>query len=258
MKKIADLFISILFGLIILIFSVVPTLLSIYFRADNEQVVLIQGTFLYLSLIPAFIYIHFYNKKEGVEKIQIFKMNKKGVYLSLFFIPLFLVIFPYSIEGVNTSYIFLYAFLYLAVGLAEEVYFRGIILKRLKRSYSWLSVIILSSLIFALAHGSHLIFGEGLDAVWLTVKNAFIFGIMASEVAYLTDNLSVLILIHFLFDFEGAIITGFNAGINLYIKWGIMLLYIIYLTIIILIFTNKKNNNKEVDEEPLTEENVVN
>jgi membrane protease YdiL (CAAX protease family) len=89
----------------------------------------------------------------------------------------------------------------ISVGIAEELYFRGIILRLLGKSFGALPVVFISLLIFGAGHASGAFVESSTVMVLLTIINAFLFGWVAAETALITKNIIPLMVFHCLFDF---------------------------------------------------------
>lgn len=97
----------------------------------------------------------------------------------------------------------------LAIGVAEEVLTRGLVVSMLRRrGYREWAVMVLSSLVFALLHASNLLSGQGLGTVGPTVLYAFGFGICMYLTLRVTGNLVWPVLLHALTDPTTMLATG--------------------------------------------------
>lgn len=111
--------------------------------------------------------------------------------LKSFVIPLTLLPF----NGVPWYMKFIYLLMVTAVaGVSEEVGFRGYIQRPLERLYGSKVAVIITSLLFTLAHLGHAEFNY-----MLTVY--FCFSLVLGTIAYHSDSLLPSIIIHFVFDF---------------------------------------------------------
>ena len=87
------------------------------------------------------------------------------------------------------------------IGIAEEMYFRGIGFGGFRAAgLSPARAIIFSALIFSLFHLSNLVSGLG-DIVVFQLLNTFLLGLVFGYVYHRTRNLGYLMLIHFAWDF---------------------------------------------------------
>ena len=101
----------------------------------------------------------------------------------------------------NIGYILATFLFTLSVGIAEELYFRGIILRLLSNHFSDLPVILISVLIFGIGHASGAFVESSPVMVLLSIFNAFLFGWIAAETALITKNIIPLMIFHCFFDF---------------------------------------------------------
>lgn len=79
--------------------------------------------------------------------------------------------------------------------IVEEMIFRGLILSRLKRAVPIVWAVLISSLIFGLAHG---------QIVWMVY--AFVLGLVLSIVAIQTESVAAAIVLHMVFNISGTVI----------------------------------------------------
>lgn len=125
-------------------------------------------------------------------------------------------------------YLFLFTFF---VGVAEEVFFRGIIFNIL-RKYSIKKAALISAVIFGVFHLANLLGGQNTLYTLTQICYAFLFGLACSLIYYFTNSLVPIILWHFIHDFI-SISTGdvidTKAIIILIIEVLILLIYNIYM-----------------------------
>ena len=122
----------------------------------------------------------------------------------------FFIFVPVAVKGFyikSIGYVLGCLFLYLFVGISEEVYFRGIIPRCLKEAFSAKGILIASTLIFAVGHIATALTGSNISEIALTVLNALIFGWLAMEITIASSSVVPAALVHFLFDFETKIVA---------------------------------------------------
>lgn len=105
----------------------------------------------------------------------------------------------------------------LAIGLFEELAFRGVILLSLAedRRATRLDLfvcIILSSAVFGAVHLANLLAGAGVGAVLRQIGYSFLIGAMCSVVLYRTQNIWLCVLLHAVYDFSGSLMPTLGAG----------------------------------------------
>lgn len=145
--------------------------------------------------------------------------NSKKVF---YFIPILMIFIPVAFKGFyikSIGYVLGCLFLYLFVGISEEVYFRGIIPRYLVKEFSIKGQMLVSTLIFGVGHIATAFAGDNTFEIALTILNALIFGWLAIGITIISQNIIPAILVHFLFDFETKIVA--IKGSELLIAEGI-------------------------------------
>jgi membrane protease YdiL (CAAX protease family) len=104
-------------------------------------------------------------------------------------------------------------FFRITIGIAEETYFRGIIFKLLREKYPIKKSVIISALVFGVGHIATVFVSKSIVIVVLSILNAVIFGIIASEIVTITESLIPVIIWHSAFDFVNSITLA--SGTNL-------------------------------------------
>ena len=132
--------------------------------------------------------------------------------LRFYWVPLFPVLPVVIATGgavaqLPVSDIVFYFALACLVGFVEEVYFRGLMLRSLVSSGIWRAVVI-TSVLFGVAHLQNLVFGASLAATTLQVVYAAAMGFAFAAVALRTGVIWPLIVIHALIDFTGFVTLG--------------------------------------------------
>ena len=94
---------------------------------------------------------------------------------------------------------------YIIVAITEEVLFRGYILRNFMGSFNNYMALVVSSILFALAHG----FNPNMD--WFSYLNLFLAGILLGATYVYTKNLWFPIALHFSWNFFQTLF-GFNVS----------------------------------------------
>lgn len=206
--KITALCKSLLWGICVLLFPILSGTLAAVFALGVLETLVLQGMFMLLSLVIPLCFI--WAKRWSRSEIGFDKIDAAGCKRALYFLPLLTIFIPAAVRGFQIQSVALCLgnlFLYLMVGISEEVYFRGIIPRYLSKAFSPGRMILISTLIFGIGHvASAFTASTGLE-VGLSVLNAVIFGWLAIEMAVLANNIIPGILLHFLFDFETKIVV---------------------------------------------------
>ena len=230
-NKAKDLLLSLVLAITLIIFPVVSGIIISINSIEEPQTYWIQGALMIISIIvPLCILLIL---KLHPSEIGFSKVKKNSVKVILYFIPIIVAKIGYLFFGLKQDINVLIALLFftVAVGLSEEVYFRGLILKRLLKNFSIKQAILISSTLFAAVHASQAFSGEGFIDVTLTIVNAFIFGVVAAEIAILTESLIPTIIWHTLYNLINwiTLVDGTTELILIIIESIIMISYGIYL-----------------------------
>ena len=229
--KLRALLSSLIFSLVLMIFPVASGVIVVMNDLDAIQGYWLQGVFMMLSVsVPA---IYMWITKINPAQIGFSGIEKGSVKTVLYFVPVIAAKIGFLFYGINHDIhtIMALAFFTFAIGLSEELYFRGIILSKLGTCFTIKQTVILSSVFFAAVHASQAFSGAGIFMVALAIINALLFGIVASEIVMLTKSIISVIIWHMLYDFINwiALIQGTIETVFITIQSVIMIIYAIYL-----------------------------
>lgn len=143
-QKVLAVFISFLWCLIILLFPIISGTLSVILSLNTAETLFLQGAFMAAALIIPAVFV--LKGKRSLKDIGFAKFNFQGCKKALYFIPILVIFIPAAIGGFHiksTEYFLGSMFLYLFVGISEEVYFRGIIPGILKNEFSERGIVLL-------------------------------------------------------------------------------------------------------------------
>lgn len=230
-KKAREVLYSFVLAIVLMIFPVVSGIIVTVNNMDIQEKYMVQGAFMLFSiLVPLCI---MYITRMSMNQIGFSKVKKGSIKTILYFIPIIAAKMGYLFFEIEHSREILIALLFftVAIGLSEEIYFRGIILRRLKMYFSIKKAILISSVLFAVVHAAQAFSGEEFVGIALTIANAFIFGIVTSEIVILTESLSLTILWHTIYNFFNwiTLVDGMQEVILIILESLIMILYGIYL-----------------------------
>lgn len=192
---------SLMLSVLLMIFPVVSGVVAVINHMNTLQSYLMQGVFMMLSLVVPVIFMWITKIKPA--QIGFTRIEKGSIKTVLYFVPIIAAKIGFLFYEINHDIrtIVALAFFTIAIGLSEEVYFRGMILGKLKTCFTIKQTVILSSVFFAGVHASQAFSGAGLVMVTLTMVNALIFGIVASEIVMVTQSIIPVIIWHTLYDF---------------------------------------------------------
>lgn len=194
---------ALLWCLVMLLFPTLSGTLSVVLSLTAVETLFLQGAFMLLALIPPAAFV--LRGRWRWEDIGFAPFHFEGCKQALYFLPILVIFVPAALEGfhaASTGYVLGNLFLYLSVGLSEELFFRGIIPSYLKKVFPARAAVPLSALMFGLGHIAAALAGLNALEIALTVLNALIFGWLAMEMTLISSNIIPAALVHFLFDFE--------------------------------------------------------
>ena len=222
---------SLIFSIAMMIFPVVSGAIVVIRGTDTLQSHCLQGVFMMLSIAVPVIFMWITKIKPA--QIGFTGMEKGSIKTVLYFVPIIASKIGFLIFRVdsNTQTIIALAFFTIMIGLSEELYFRGIILRKLRSCFTIKQTVILSSVFFAAVHASQAFSGTGIIIVTLTIINALIFGVIASEIVILTRSIIPVIIWHVLYDFINwiSVAKGTTEVTLIMIQSVIMVVYAYYL-----------------------------
>ena len=192
--------------------------------------------FMLLSLIP--LAIHARMKNYNLSDFKLGKGDPKSLKKVFYYLPLGLILITMIIPSLRFKdplYSLVTFFFTISVGLAEELYFRGLILGILEKAFKPLSAVFLSVIFFSLGHITAAFMTPDPLLVSLHVLNSFLFGWLAAEIALLTQSIGVLIFFHGLFNFLDYHTAAEGSALVLVygVRGAMLLLFAIYLLVIL-------------------------
>jgi len=222
---------SLVFSVILMIFPVTSGVIVVMNGMDAIQSYWMQGVFMMLSIAVPVVFMWITKMKPA--QIGFTRVEKGSIKTVLYFVPIIASKIGFLIFRVdsNTQTIIALAFFTIMIGLSEELYFRGIILRKLRSCFTIKQTVILSSVFFAAVHASQAFSGTGIIIVTLTIINALIFGVIASEIVILTRSIIPVIIWHVLYDFINwiSVAKGTTEVTLIMIQSVIMVVYAYYL-----------------------------
>jgi len=222
---------SLVFAIVLMIFPVASGAIVVMNGMDAIQSYWLQGAFMMLSISVPAIFMWITNVKPA--QLGFVRVEKGSARTVVYFLPVIAAKFGFLFYGINRDIhtTMALAFFTIAIGLSEELYFRGVILRKLRACFTIKQAVILSSVFFAAVHASQAFSGAGILMVALTIVNALLFGIVASEIVMLTKSIVPVIMWHMLYDFINwiALVQGTIEIVLIIIQTAIMIAYAIYL-----------------------------
>jgi len=188
---------ALFFLFLISVFSAVPAILSGILKLSEIHTMSVYTSGFFLSALVAVLIM-----KKSCYPLTEYGLTLKADYSFgrlLGFIPLVLVTGVIFTAGIDTTFsvdLLVATFLYvLAASINEELYFRGLILRILRVKGTGFAII-LSSLLFGLAHMGSLAAGKALDHTLLLILFSALFAIVSALLLIATGSILVPILWH--------------------------------------------------------------
>lgn len=222
---------AIAWTLIMLIFPVLSGTVAVMTNIPRTPTIYLQGGFMLFSLVLPFL---FHQRNPSILPTYLQLPPKSHLRNTLYYIPLILTLVPVMISGVDTQAmqdIVPILFFVIAVGIAEEVYFRGLILPLLMTNWSLKKSILISSLLFGIGHFAGALAGTSAVEIILTVINALVFGLIAALVVVRARSIYPVVLWHSAFNLVNRIsnMEPSQVIISGGVQIGFMLIYSIWL-----------------------------
>lgn len=194
---------------------------------------LIRGAVIWALVILTLCYYRI--RYKGFSKLGFVRMEKGAAKRLLCFVPLLVIAFLHLTAGFDTAEGLKFAvaniFFTLSIGMAEEIYFRGIICNM------WLEedrvkAMLISAALFALCHLLNMAGGASVTATVLQICFAFIYGLVFALIFAAGKSIVPCVLLHSLHDFCSFISADGSLRFNILmgaIQVVILIIYLIYL-----------------------------
>lgn len=172
---------------------------------------------------------------KGISKLGFRGMEKGAAKRVLYFVPLLIISFSPFTAGMNfdggVALILANLFLTLGIGMAEEIFFRGIICG-LWLGRGIVKAMMIFSLLFGLGHILNIAGGAGLGETVLQICFALVYGMVFALIFAESGSLLPCVLLHALHDFcafiSGEASTQFEIILGA-VQFIVLLVYFLYL-----------------------------
>ena len=219
--------------LILLVFFFAQGAAAVVFQLEGSASALVRGGIILLLVICTLLYFAVRHKSISVLGIR---RPKKGSSKKLLFcIPLIVVALSHFVAGPASGLsIGLFGadlFLTLSIGMAEEIYFRGMICGIWLESGPHKAAVI-SSVLFGVSHLINIAGGAGMLATLLQICFAFIYGLVFALIFIKSGSLITCVLLHALHDMCSFISGDGTVTLNVILgtlQTLILAMYLIYL-----------------------------
>ena len=218
---------------VLLLFFFAQGAIVVIMEIDGVPSLLIRGAVIWaLVVITLAYYIIRYKEISG---LGFRGMEQGAARRMLYFAPLLLIALSPLAAGVDlkdgAAFLFANLFLTLGIGMAEEIYFRGIICG------AWLErgvgkAMIISSVLFALSHFLNIAGGAELGETVLQICFALVYGMVFALIFTESGSILPCVLLHALHDFCSFISGKASAQFEIIlgaVQFIVLLVYFLYL-----------------------------
>jgi len=207
---------AILLGLLPILFAIAAGVISVVLEFNETQVLITQTLAFLLSMLLGLLLVA--RSRLGFAAFGFRKPDANSSPLVLYFLPLlviellpFLNGFDLSLSLSQVGLLFIFA---AVVGINEELFFRGLIIKILQTKGLKYAVIV-SSLLFGIGHAFTALSGSDPLYVIILIIFAGLFGLICAEIVILTKSIIPVIVWHGLHDFIANITLDAGTTLNL-------------------------------------------
>lgn len=227
------LLLSIFLAVVTIVFMIFAGIIISVRGVNDVDAILVQGIFIWISAILGLL----------IMKISDVSMKEYGLYLNgkifskkmLWFLPIIIVEACAFFAGMNdevTMKIFIILILFtIGVGINEEIYYRGLILKLLKIKGTKYAIIV-SSIIFGVVHAFNALAGKDISYIILQIIFAALFGFVCAEITILSKSLIIPIIwhaVHDLLALTTSQILDTTALVIVGVQSFVLIIYSVYL-----------------------------
>lgn len=219
--------------LILLVFFFAQGAAAVVFQLEGSVSALVRGGIIWLLVICTLLY--FAVRHKSIAVLGFCRPREGSLKKLLFCIPLIVIALSHFVAGPASGLsIGLFAanlFLTLSIGMAEEIYFRGIICNVWLEKGPYKAMVI-SSVLFGISHLMNIAGGAGMLATLLQICFAFIYGLVLALIFIRSGTLITCVLLHALHDMCSFISADGTVTVNVVlgaVQTLILVMYLIYL-----------------------------
>ena len=219
--------------MLLLLFFFVQGAIVVITKIKGVQSAIVRGTVIWSLVVITLAY--YIIKYRGISMLGFRKVKKGTAKRVLYYSPLLLIALSPLVAGVDleegAAFLFANLFLTLGIGMAEEIFFRGIICN-LWLKYGVIKAMLLSSVLFGMSHILNVAGGADLLATILQICFAIVYGMVFTLIFIEGNSLIPCVLMHALHDFcsfisaEGSMQSDMILGA---VQFVILLAYFLYM-----------------------------
>ena len=219
---------------VLLLFFFAQGAVVIVNNVEGEASAVIRGTIIALASVAAIVFSLI--KHKSLTPLGFRKPEKGSSKNLLYYIPLLVIALSALVCGIDIGkgsvYLISNLFLALTVGLAEEIYFRGIICNMWLRQ-SKKKAVVISSVLFGLCHLMNIMGGAGIAETALQICFAFAYGIAFALIFARSRSIWPCVLLHAFHDLCSFVSPDGSLRLNVFIGAFQFVLLVAYIILII-------------------------
>ena len=219
--------------ILLLLFFFAQGAIVVITKMEGVQSAIVRGTVIWSLVVITLAY--YIIRYRGISMLGFRKVKKGTAKRVLYYSPLLLIAFSPLVAGVDleegAAFLFANLFLTLGIGMAEEIFFRGIICN-LWLKYGVIKAMLLSSVLFGMSHILNVADGADLLVTILQICFAIVYGMVFTLIFIEGNSLIPCVLLHALHDFcsfisaEGSMQSDMISGA---VQFIILLAYFLYM-----------------------------
>ena len=219
--------------LVLLLFFFAQGAIVVITGIEGVPSALIRGAVIWGLVIITLAY--YIIRFKGISKLGFHGAEKGAAKRMLYFVPLLLIAFSPFAAGINlnggAAFILANFFLTLGIGMAEEIFFRGIICG-LWLKHGTIKAMIISSVLFGFSHLLNIAGGAEVGETVLQICFALVYGMVFALIFAESGSLLPCVLLHALHDFCSFISGEASAQFEIFlgaVQFIVLLVYFLYL-----------------------------
>ncbi len=218
---------------VLLLFFFTQGAIVVIMGIDGVPSALIRGAVIWglVAITLAYSIIRY----KGISKLGFRSAEKGAAKRMLYFSPLLLIALFHFAAGIDwkvgAAFLFANLFLTLGIGMAEEIFFRGIICG-LWLKHGTVKAMMISSILFGLSHILNIAGGAKLGETLLQICFALVYGMVFALIFAESGSIIPCVLLHALHDFCSFISGDGSAQFEVVlgaVQFIVLLVYFIYL-----------------------------
>lgn len=230
---------------VFLLFFFVQGAIVVINQIEGLKSIMIRGSIIWCLAIVTMIFYAI--KDKSLRQLGFTGMEPGSARKLLYFVPLLLIACSHFTAGFDSEagieLILANVFFTLSIGMAEEIYFRGIICKMwLKKGL--VKAVLVSAILFGICHLMNIAGGASVISTLLQICFAFVYGLVFALLFAVGKSIIPCILLHAFHDFCSYMSADASTTFNIVLgatQFVILIAYFMYLLKYTVFAQDKKN-----------------